>query len=78
MMGSASKMDEIEEDDHDGKPSKCVLECQCLLRRLLSFEEPVYQCRLSHPLAACVIIILTLVRKICVGWKNFNSVSSYR
>ena len=57
-------MDKIEEDDHDGKPSKCVLQCQCLLRRLLSFEEPVNQSRLSHPLAACDVIIKFIGEKI--------------
>ena len=65
MISSASKMDKIEEDDHDGKPSKCVLECQCLLWRLLSFEEPVNQSRLSHPLAACDVIIVFNGEKTC-------------
>ena len=56
---------EIKEEDRGGKPSKCVLECQCLSRCLFSLKEPVYQCRLSHPLAACVNMVMFIAEKTC-------------
>ena len=43
--------------DDDGQPPECVLKCQCLPGSLFSLKEPVYQCCLSHPLAACVMMI---------------------
>ena len=53
--------------DDDGQPSECVLKCQCLPGSLFSLKEPVYQCCLSHPLAACVMMIF-IARKM---WQDF-------
>ena len=51
--------------DDDGQPPECVLKCQCLPGSLFSLQEPVYQCCLSHPLAACVIMIIIAEKDFC-------------